>query len=226
MDQTFPTCPLNLRSQDIAARENSAMSGWGCSPQHVCTLPRYLFRLPGAVLSLAWRVYQSPHPTLLPHRSPGLPSKYCAPFQPLELLPFARCFYQDQRNSPISPADLQTTVTMRNPFAIEEDPQKPVPREAFGWRIYALAFGAAWVYTLEYASVLLLTIKRPQQCSAMIQRSSAVLSHYHPSKQHSESAQLAVPVSHPTSSQPSRQEHSSASLSEPSSLSVLVVAGQ
>jgi hypothetical protein len=34
---------------------------------------------------------------------------------------------------------------MRNPFAIEEDPQNPVPREAFGWRIYAVAFGATWV---------------------------------------------------------------------------------
>jgi hypothetical protein len=37
------------------------------------------------------------------------------------------------------------TTAMRNPFAIEEDPQNPVPREAFGWRIYAVAFGATWV---------------------------------------------------------------------------------
>ena len=39
----------------------------------------------------------------------------------------------------------QADAAMRNPFAIEEDPQNPVPREAFGWRIYAVAFGATWV---------------------------------------------------------------------------------
>jgi hypothetical protein len=38
---------------------------------------------------------------------------------------------------------------MRNPFAIENDPQNPVPREAFGWRIYAVAFGATWAVFSE-----------------------------------------------------------------------------
>jgi hypothetical protein len=34
---------------------------------------------------------------------------------------------------------------MRNPFAIEEDPHNPVPKEILGWRIYAVALTAAWV---------------------------------------------------------------------------------
>lgn len=34
---------------------------------------------------------------------------------------------------------------MRNPFAIEEDPQNPVPKEILGWRIYAVAVTATWV---------------------------------------------------------------------------------
>ncbi|CZR64390.1 related to monosaccharide transporter [Phialocephala subalpina] len=34
---------------------------------------------------------------------------------------------------------------MRNPFAIKEDPQNPIPNEAFGWRVYWVAFAATWV---------------------------------------------------------------------------------
>ncbi|KAI1338246.1 MFS quinate transporter QutD [Xylariaceae sp. FL0016] len=33
---------------------------------------------------------------------------------------------------------------MKNSFAIREDPKRPVPKEAYGWRIYALAASAAW----------------------------------------------------------------------------------
>ncbi|KAJ3519529.1 hypothetical protein NM208_g14093 [Fusarium decemcellulare] len=33
---------------------------------------------------------------------------------------------------------------LRNPFAIREDPINPLPREVYGWRIYALAASAAW----------------------------------------------------------------------------------
>ncbi|KAH8892793.1 putative sugar transporter [Thozetella sp. PMI_491] len=33
---------------------------------------------------------------------------------------------------------------MGNPFAIKEDPHHPVPKEAYGWRIYALACSASW----------------------------------------------------------------------------------
>ncbi|KAH8655826.1 putative sugar transporter [Xylariales sp. PMI_506] len=33
---------------------------------------------------------------------------------------------------------------MRNPFAIEEDPNHPVPREILGWRVYAVALAATW----------------------------------------------------------------------------------
>lgn len=35
--------------------------------------------------------------------------------------------------------------TMKNPFAIREDAARPLPREVYGWRIYALALSAAWV---------------------------------------------------------------------------------
>lgn len=34
---------------------------------------------------------------------------------------------------------------MRNPFAIEEDTNNPVPKEILGWRVYAVALAATWV---------------------------------------------------------------------------------
>lgn len=41
---------------------------------------------------------------------------------------------------------------MRNPFAIEDDPHDPAPREIMGWRAYAIAVAATWVGRMQLSS--------------------------------------------------------------------------